>query len=95
MPFPEEAFAVKEVQQSILMCVISRLAKDTRCVVHRVLLPVREPRPGWIHIVAPSSPDCPDQGELFGEMVIFHFLQSNRNGNKIDITFSLGTYIKK
>ncbi|KAK1120477.1 hypothetical protein K0M31_012454 [Melipona bicolor] len=69
VPFPEEAFAVKEVQQSILMCVISRLAKDTRCVVHRVLLPVREPRPGWIHIVAPSSPDCPDQGELFGEML--------------------------
>lgn len=69
VPFPEEAFAMKEVQQSILMCVISRLAKDTRCVVHRVLLPIREPRPGWIHIAAPSSPDCPDQGELFGEML--------------------------
>ncbi|CAK9813367.1 C-Maf-inducing protein [Anthophora plagiata] len=69
VPFPEEAFATKEVQQSILMCVISRLAKDTRCVVHRVLLPVRELRPGWIHIAAPSSPDCPDQGELFGEML--------------------------
>lgn len=69
VPFPDEAFALKEVQQSILMCVINRLAKDTRCVVHRVLLPVRESRPGWIHIAAPSSPDCPDQGELFGEMV--------------------------
>ncbi|XP_076750099.1 C-Maf-inducing protein [Xylocopa sonorina] len=69
VPFPEEAFGMKEVQQSILMCVISRLAKDKRCVVHRVLLPIREPRPGWIHIAAPSSPDCPDQGELFGEML--------------------------
>ncbi|KOC64130.1 C-Maf-inducing protein [Habropoda laboriosa] len=69
VPFPEEAFATKEVQQSVLMCVISRLAKDSRCVVHRVLLPVRELRPGWIHIAAPSSPDCPDQGELFGEML--------------------------
>ncbi|XP_054010731.1 C-Maf-inducing protein-like [Hylaeus anthracinus] len=69
VPFPEEALSVKEVQQSILMCVIKRLAKDTRCIVHRVLLPVREPRPGWIHIVVPSSPACPDQGELFGEML--------------------------
>ncbi|XP_029043588.1 C-Maf-inducing protein-like isoform X1 [Osmia bicornis bicornis] len=69
VPFPEEALAIKEVQQSILMCVIKRLAKDSRCIVHRVLLPVREPRPGWIHIAAPSSPACPDQGELFGEML--------------------------
>ncbi|XP_076387311.1 C-Maf-inducing protein isoform X2 [Megachile rotundata] len=69
VPFPEEALAIKEVQQSILMCVIKRLAKDSRCIVHRVLLPVREPRPGWIHIAAPSSPACPDEGELFGEML--------------------------
>ncbi|XP_017767648.1 PREDICTED: C-Maf-inducing protein-like isoform X2 [Eufriesea mexicana] len=69
VPFPEEAFGTKKVRQSILMCVINRLAKDTRCVVHSVLLPVREHRRGWIHIVAPSSPNCPDQGELFGEML--------------------------
>ncbi|XP_076639890.1 C-Maf-inducing protein [Colletes latitarsis] len=69
VPFPEEALVMKEVQQTILMCVIKRLAKDTRCIVHRVLLPVREPRPGWIHIAVPSSPACPDQGELFGEML--------------------------
>ncbi|KAG7203152.1 hypothetical protein KM043_010271 [Ampulex compressa] len=69
VPFPEEALAVKEVQESVLMCVMQRLAKDPRCTVHRVLLPVREPRPGWIHIAAPSSPACPDQGELFGEML--------------------------
>ncbi|XP_043473276.1 C-Maf-inducing protein-like isoform X2 [Leptopilina heterotoma] len=69
VPFPEEALADKEVQESVLMCVMQRLAKDPRCTVHRVLLPVREPRPGWIHIVAPSSPACPDQGELFGEML--------------------------
>ncbi|XP_051159693.1 C-Maf-inducing protein-like [Leptopilina boulardi] len=69
VPFPEEALADKEVQESVLMCVMKRLAKDPRCTVHRVLLPVRELRPGWIHIVAPSSPACPDQGELFGEML--------------------------
>ncbi|XP_033217067.1 C-Maf-inducing protein-like [Belonocnema kinseyi] len=69
VPFPEEALADKEVQESVLMCVMQRLAKDPRCNVHRVLLPVREPRPGWIHIAAPSSPACPDQGELFGEML--------------------------
>ncbi|KZC04076.1 PREDICTED: C-Maf-inducing protein-like [Dufourea novaeangliae] len=69
VPFPEEALATKEVQQSILMCVIKRLAMDSRCIVHRVLLPVREPRPGWIHVAVPSSPACPDQGELFGEML--------------------------
>ncbi|KYM83223.1 C-Maf-inducing protein [Atta colombica] len=69
VPFPEEALAVREVQESVLMCVMQRLAKDPRCTVHRVLLPVREPRPGWIHIAAPSSPACPDRGELFGEML--------------------------
>ncbi|XP_011869680.1 PREDICTED: C-Maf-inducing protein-like [Vollenhovia emeryi] len=69
VPFPEEALAVKEVQESVLMGVMQRLAKDPRCTVHRVLLPVREPRPGWIHIAAPSSPACPDRGELFGEML--------------------------
>ncbi|KAK2581036.1 hypothetical protein KPH14_006083 [Odynerus spinipes] len=69
VPFPEEALAVKEVQRSIIGCAIRRLAEDPRCTVHRVLLPVREPRPGWIHIAAPSSPACPDQGELFGEML--------------------------
>ncbi|KAL6437048.1 hypothetical protein ACFW04_004984 [Cataglyphis niger] len=69
VPFPEEALAMREVQQSVLMCVMQRLAKDPRCTVHRVLLPVREPRPGWIHIAAPSSPACPDRGELFGEML--------------------------
>ncbi|XP_032681051.1 C-Maf-inducing protein-like [Odontomachus brunneus] len=69
VPFPEEALAMKEVQESVLMCAMQRLAKDPRCTVHRVLLPVREPRPGWIHIAAPSSPACPDRGELFGEML--------------------------
>ncbi|XP_012227152.2 C-Maf-inducing protein-like [Linepithema humile] len=69
VPFPEEALAVKEVQESVLICVMQRLAKDPRCTVHRVLLPVREPRPGWLHIAAPSSPACPDRGELFGEML--------------------------
>ncbi|XP_076378800.1 C-Maf-inducing protein [Megalopta genalis] len=69
VPFPEEALAMKEVQQSVLLCVIKRLAKDSRCVVHRFLLPIREPRPGWIHVAVPSSPACPDQGELFGEML--------------------------
>ncbi|XP_018313242.1 C-Maf-inducing protein, partial [Mycetomoellerius zeteki] len=69
VPFPEEALAVREVQESVLMCVMQRLAKDPRCTVHRVLLPVREPRPGWIHIAAPSSPACPDRGELFGDML--------------------------
>ncbi|XP_050450983.1 C-Maf-inducing protein-like [Cataglyphis hispanica] len=69
VPFPEEALAMREVQESVLMCVMQRLAKDPRCTVHRVLLPVREPRPGWIHIAAPSSPACPDRGELFGEML--------------------------
>jgi len=57
------------MQESVLMCVMQRLAKDPRCTVHRVLLPVREPRLGWIHIAAPSSSACPDRGELFGEMV--------------------------
>lgn len=71
VPIPEEALAVKEVQESILMHVMKRLANDSRCIVHRVLLPIRELRPGWIHIAAPSSPTCPDDGELFGEMVIF------------------------
>lgn len=71
VPFPEEALTVREVQESVLMCVMQRLAKDPRCTVHRVLLPVREPRPGWLHIAAPSSPACPDRGELFGEMVRF------------------------
>ncbi|XP_071564220.1 C-Maf-inducing protein [Temnothorax nylanderi] len=69
VPFPEEALAVKEVQESVLLCVMKRLAKDPRCTVHRVLLPVREPRPGWMHIAAPSNPVCPDRGELFGEML--------------------------
>ncbi|XP_014469830.1 PREDICTED: C-Maf-inducing protein-like [Dinoponera quadriceps] len=69
VPFPEEALAMRDVQESVLMCVMERLAKDPRCTVHRVLLPVREPRPGWIHIAAPSSPACPDRGELFGEML--------------------------
>ncbi|XP_011637386.1 C-Maf-inducing protein-like [Pogonomyrmex barbatus] len=69
VPFPEEALTVRDVQESILLCVMRRLAKDPRCTVHRVLLPVREPRPGWIHIAAPSSPACPDRGELFGEML--------------------------
>lgn len=69
VPFPEEALAMREVQESVLMCVMQRLAKDPRCIVHRILLPVREPRPGWIHIAAPSSPACPDRGELFGEML--------------------------
>lgn len=72
VPFPEDALTMREVQQSVLMCVMQRLAKDPRCTVHRVLLPVREPRPGWIHIAAPSSPACPDRGELFGEMVRFY-----------------------
>ncbi|KAL0113548.1 hypothetical protein PUN28_012604 [Cardiocondyla obscurior] len=69
VPFPEEALAMREVQESVLVCVMRRLAKDSRCTVHRVLLPVREPRPGWLHIAAPSSPACPDRGELFGEML--------------------------
>lgn len=72
IPFPEEVLTVREVQESVLMCVMRRLARDPRCTVHRVLLPVREPRPGWIHIAAPSSSACPDRGELFGEMVRFY-----------------------
>ncbi|XP_046629601.1 C-Maf-inducing protein-like [Neodiprion virginianus] len=69
VPFPEEALADKAVQLSLLVGVAGRLAKDPRCSVHRCLLPVREPRPGWIHIAAPASPACPDQGQLFGEML--------------------------
>ncbi|XP_076245591.1 C-Maf-inducing protein isoform X2 [Calliopsis andreniformis] len=69
VPFPEEALAAKEVQETILMRVIRRIAEDPRCIVHRVLLPIREPRPGWINIAAPSSPACPDNGELFGDML--------------------------
>ncbi|XP_014205387.1 C-Maf-inducing protein-like [Copidosoma floridanum] len=69
VPFPEDALANKEVQDSVISCVMHRLAKDPRCTVHRVLLPVREPRPGWIHIAAPSSPACPDDGQIFGEML--------------------------
>lgn len=69
VPFPEKALTLREVQESVLICVMQRLAKDARCTVHRVLLPVREPRSGWIHIAAPSSPACPDRGELFGEML--------------------------
>lgn len=76
VPFPEDALAVKEMQESVLTCVMQRLAKDPRCTVHRVLLPVREPRPGWIHIAAPSSPACPDRGELFGDMVRFYRILS-------------------
>ncbi|KAJ8673741.1 hypothetical protein QAD02_005003, partial [Eretmocerus hayati] len=68
VPFPEEALADKEVQETVLCLVMRRLANDPRCPVHRVLLPVREGRPGWIHIAAPSSPACPDEGQLFGEM---------------------------
>ncbi|XP_031784390.1 C-Maf-inducing protein isoform X2 [Nasonia vitripennis] len=69
VPFPEDALADKEVQETVLSCVMRRLAKDPRCSVHRVLLPVREPRPGWIHMAAPSSPACPDEGQLFGDML--------------------------
>ncbi|XP_063982491.1 C-Maf-inducing protein-like isoform X2 [Diachasmimorpha longicaudata] len=69
VPFPEAALADKDVQGSVLSCVMSRLADDPRCSVHRVLLPVREPRPGWLHIAAPSSAACPDDGALFGEML--------------------------
>jgi hypothetical protein len=69
VPFPKKALADKEVQESVLSYVMRRLAKDPRCTVHRVLLPVHEPQPGWIHIAAPSSPACPDEGQLFGEMV--------------------------
>ncbi|XP_012261047.2 C-Maf-inducing protein-like [Athalia rosae] len=69
VPFPEEALADKSVQMALLVGVAGRLAKDPRCSVHRCLLPVREPRPGWIHIAAPASPACPDQGQLFGEML--------------------------
>lgn len=69
VPFPERALADKEVQNAVLLGVMQSLANDPRCTVHRVLLPVREPRPGWIHIAAPSSPACPDHGTLFGQMV--------------------------
>uniref|UniRef100_A0A0C9RW62 Cmip protein n=1 Tax=Fopius arisanus TaxID=64838 RepID=A0A0C9RW62_9HYME len=69
VPFPEAALADNEVQQSVLSCVMRNLADDPRCSVHRVLLPVREPRPGWLHIAAPSSPACPDDGALFGDML--------------------------
>ncbi|XP_023316799.1 C-Maf-inducing protein-like isoform X2 [Trichogramma pretiosum] len=69
VPFPEDALADKEVQESVLSVVMRRLGRDPRCNVHRVLLPVRELRPGWLHIAAPSSPACPDEGQLFGEML--------------------------
>ncbi|XP_034942858.1 C-Maf-inducing protein-like [Chelonus insularis] len=69
VPFPEGALANKEVQEAVMLGVMRRLTADSRCTVHRVLLPVREPRPGWIHITAPSSPTCPDDGTLFGEML--------------------------
>lgn len=69
VPFPENALADKEVQKTMMLCVMRNLALDSRCVVHKVLLPVREPRHGWIHIAAPSSKTCPDDGQLFGEMV--------------------------
>ncbi|XP_020288301.1 C-Maf-inducing protein-like [Pseudomyrmex gracilis] len=67
IPFPDEALTMKEVQESVMSVVLRRLAKDSRCTVHRMLLPVREPRVGWIHITAPCHPACPDSGELFGE----------------------------
>ncbi|KAK0181549.1 hypothetical protein PV327_003825 [Microctonus hyperodae] len=69
VPFPERALADKEVQNAVLLGVMQCLSNDPRCTVHRVLLPVREPRPGWIHIAAPSSPACPDNGTLFGQML--------------------------
>lgn len=73
VPFPENALGDNEVQKSVLLCVMRRLTQDPRCSVHKVLLPVREPRHGWIHIAAPSSTTCPDEGELFGEMVITYY----------------------
>lgn len=50
--------------------VLCRVAQDTRCDVHRMVLPMREERKGWIYVVAPSNPTCPDDGTLFGKMVI-------------------------
>lgn len=55
----------------MILPVFRQFANDNRCSVHKSLLPVREPRLGWIHIVAPSSSACPDDGTLFGEMVKF------------------------
>lgn len=78
VPFPADALADREVQENVQLCVMRRLAKDPRCNVHKFLLPVREPNAGWVHIAAPSSPACPDQGELFGEMVrriFFYFVK--------------------
>ncbi|XP_074112487.1 C-Maf-inducing protein isoform X2 [Cotesia typhae] len=69
VPFPEGALANKQVQETIMTDLMCRLAQDPRCTVHRVLLPVRELRPGWIHIAAPSNPACPDDGTLFGKML--------------------------
>ncbi|XP_057337872.1 C-Maf-inducing protein-like [Microplitis mediator] len=69
VPFPGDALINKQFQESMMNIILCRIVQDTRCDVHRMVLPIREERRGWIHIVAPSSPGCPDDGTLFGIML--------------------------
>ncbi|XP_008556935.1 C-Maf-inducing protein [Microplitis demolitor] len=69
VPFPDDTLINKQFQEAIMNVVLCRVAQDTRCDVHRMVLPMREERKGWIYVVAPSNPTCPDDGTLFGKML--------------------------
>ena len=53
----------------LLSLALRRLGSDGRCEVHRLVLGTRAEKAGWLELVCPSAATCPDDGQLWADMV--------------------------
>ena len=49
--------------------VLRRFANDPRPEVRECMFPIREGKDSWIQLIAPVNDSCPDNGEIFCEVV--------------------------
>lgn len=64
IPFPDDVLVHATFVEGFCGA-IRRLGLDARCDIHLSVLGVRETKEGWLHLVCPGGPVCPDDGELF------------------------------
>ena len=48
---------------------LRRFANDPRPEVRECMFPIREGKDSWIQLIAPVNDSCPDNGEIFCEVV--------------------------
>ena len=68
IPFPEEAMKYPPFVKGMVN-VLKRFAGDARPEVRECMFPMREGKESWIQLIAPDHNCCPDNGEVFCDIV--------------------------